>query len=47
MLEVVMIKYETEEVDPNLKSWTLDSIDGSGINLSLEFDKVLEVSQGD
>ena len=43
----MMLSGETEEIDQNLKSWTVKSVYEKRINIELEFDQPLQVSQGD
>ena len=39
-----MLNGDTEEIDKNLKSWTVTSVSGTEIMISLIFDKPLLVS---
>ena len=43
----MMISGDTEEVDDNLTGWQLFSISSTKIEIDLEFEEPLEVSQGD
>ena len=42
-----MISGETEEVDDNLIGWQIVSISSTNIDIDLEFEEPLEVSQAD
>ena len=42
-----MLNGDTEEIDNNLKSWTVTSVSGTEIVISLIFDKPILVSSGD
>ena len=42
-----MLNGDTKEIDKNLKSWTVTSVSGTEIVLSLIFDEPILVSSGD
>ena len=46
LLEVLMLSGDTEEIDTNLKSWTVTSVSSSNIDVSLGFEKSIIVSAG-
>ena len=47
LLEVLMLSGETEEIDTNLKSWTVTSVSETEIIINLTFEKPILVSSGD
>ena len=42
-----MLNGETEEIDTNLRSWTVTSADSTKIDISLDFEKPVLVSTED
>ena len=46
-LDIFMYSYTTEELDNNLKGWKVQEITSKSIKIKLEFENILEVSQGD
>ena len=44
LIEIIMLNGETEEIDQNLKTWTIDSVSSSRIKISLEFENPTHVS---
>ena len=42
-----MLNGDTKEIDKNLKSWTVTSVSGTEIVISLIFNKPILVSSGD
>ena len=47
LLNVLMLSGEDESVDPNLLSWTISKVTSQQISINLEFERPLEISQGD
>ena len=47
LLEIVMINGDSQEIDKNLRAWTVSKASSTQIDISLTFDKPLSVSQGD
>ena len=47
LLDLVMMKGEEEEEDENLRSWQIISVDPKLIEVDLEFEKPIYVSQGE
>ena len=39
-----MLNGDTEEIDQNLKTWTIDSVSSSRIKINLEFENPILVS---
>ena len=46
LLEIVMINGDTEEIDENLKSWSVISASATNIDIRTEYEKPLYVSTG-
>ena len=46
LLEVMMLKGDTNEIDKNLRSWTVVSASSTRIDISLDFEKPILVSTG-
>ena len=47
LLEILMLNGDTEEIDKNLRSWTVTSVSSTRIDISLTFEKPIIVSTGD
>ena len=47
LLEILMLNGNTEEIDKNLRSWTVTSVSSTRIDISLTFEKPIIVSTGD
>ena len=47
LLNVMMLSGEDEAIDPNLLSWTFNTVSSQQIEIKLEFERPLEISQGD
>ena len=47
LLNVMMLSGEDEAIDPNLLSWTINTVSSQLIEIKLEFERPLEISQGD
>ena len=46
LLEVIMLNGDSEEIDKNLRSWSVTSTSSTNIDISLEFEKPILVSTG-
>ena len=46
LLEVLMLNGNSEEIDKNLRSWSVTSTSSSSIDVSLDFEKPILVSTG-
>ena len=46
LLEVLMLNGDSEEIDKNLRSWSVTSTSSSSIDVSLDFEKPILVSTG-
>ena len=47
LIDVMMLSGEDEAIDLNLLSWTIVKVTSQQIEISLKFERPLEVSQGD
>ena len=47
LLEIMALNGDTEEIDKNLRSWTVTSASSSKIDISIDFEKPILVSTGD
>ena len=47
LLEILMLNGEAEEIDYNLRSWTVTYASSTRIDISLTFEKPIIVSTGD
>ena len=47
LLEILMLNGYTQEIDSNLKSWTVNKVSSTNIEISLAFEKPILVSTGD
>ena len=47
LLEIMALNGDSEEIDKNLRSWTVTSASSSRIDISLDFEKPILVSTGD
>ena len=46
LLEVMVLNGDSEEIDKNLRSWSVTSTSSTNIDISLEFEKPILVSTG-
>ena len=46
LLEILMLNGDTEEIDKNLRSWTVTYASSTRIDISLTFEKPITVSTG-
>ena len=44
LIEIFQINGDTEQIDENLKAWTVNSVSSREIQISLEFDNPILVS---
>ena len=47
LLEILLINGDTEEIDKNLRSWTVTSVSSTKIDIDLTFEKPIIISTGD